>query len=280
MPDFFVIGAAKCGTSSLHLYLDQHPQVSMSLVKEPGVFSRPLYLRRYENYDGLFDCSARRRGESSTSYTRYPAEGDAAPRIREAVPEAKLIYLVRDPVDRIVSDYIHHHAAGHERRSLDDAVKDFSDPGNFYVSTSRYGMQIRRYLEYFDVSSVLVVEQRDLKDSREQTIRQVFNFLGVDANVWSREFEVELLKREDYVRPHGVAARLRQTPAGRWYRRLPVRRRLPIARAARRLAGAVPQARLDPVLRAELADFLRPEVDDLRLVTGTPREGLSATVAG
>ena len=93
LPDVFVIGAAKCGTTSLHHYLNQHPDISMSRVKEPGVFSTPHWLPGFESYDGLFDCEAPHRGESSTSYSRYPAEGDAAARIHGAVPDAKHIYI-------------------------------------------------------------------------------------------------------------------------------------------------------------------------------------------
>jgi hypothetical protein len=271
--NFFVIGGAKCGTSSLHFYLDQHPQISMSAVKEPCVFSEPEWLPRHESYEGMFDCTAFRRGEASTSYARWPVEGDAARRISEAVPEAKLVYLVRSPVDRIVSDYVQLVAIGVEERPIDEALRDFSDPHNLYVCASRYGMQIDHYLEYFDPSSLLVVEQSDLRERREEALRAVFDFLDVEPDFWSSQFQAELWTRDDFVRFQGPGWRLRASGLGRAFRRLPVRMRLPISRGARRLVRDVPRPSIDPSLRAELEQFLQPEVDRVRELTGKPLEG-------
>jgi hypothetical protein len=276
LPNVFIIGAAKCGTTSLHHYLDQHPDISMSRVKEPGVFSEPA---RHESYEGLFDCEAPLRGDSSTSYSRYPAEGDAAARIHAAVPDAKLIYLVRDPVERTISDFVHHVARGDEHRSLDEALKDFSDPGNYYVTASRYALQVGRYLDRFPASSLLVLEQSELRDRRDETMRTVFGFLGVDPAFQSPEFDVELLKRDDYFERGSAAWRLRESPVGAWFRRLPLRHRLRVARLARRVLPQEQRPTLDPPLEAELAEFLMPEVEQLRQITGKPLEGLSAAAA-
>jgi hypothetical protein len=272
-PNFFILGAAKCGTTSLHHYLDQHPHISMSRVKEPCVFSNPRWWPRSDNYRGLFDCRAPRRGESSTSYTRYPAEGDAAPRIHEAVPDAKLIYLVRDPVERLIADYVHHAANGLERRPINEALRDFRDPENFYVCTSRYAMQVRRYLDYFDASALLVIEQSELRDQRDEILQKVFAFLGVDPAFRSAEFGIELMTWNDFVRYEGFARRLRASVLGRAYRRMPLRQRLPVARVARRLFRAVPQPQLDPALHAALTEFLSPELEHVRSITGKPLEG-------
>src|SRR4051812_2674366 len=174
----------------------------MSTVKEPGVFSEPRWLPKHEDYAGLLDPGARRRGDSSTSYTRFPVEGDAAAAISAAVPDARLVYLVRDPIERMISDYNHHLAVGVEDRSLDEALANYEDPENYYVTTSRYAYQLGRYLEHFDTSAVLVLEQEQLRVRRRETVRDVFAFLGVDPEFTSPEFSVELLKRDDYVR-HG-----------------------------------------------------------------------------
>ena len=279
LPSVFVIGAAKCGTTSLHHYLNQHPDISMSRVKEPGVFSEPRWLTRYDSYEGQFDCEPPHRGESSTSYSRYPVEGDAAARIHAAVPEAKLIYLVRDPIDRIISDYVHHVALGHEERSLDEALKDFADPKNYYVTSSRYAFQVGRYLERFPASSLLVIDQSDLRHRREETLETVFSFIGVDPTFRSSEFGIELLRRDDYLEYGSVAWRIRESPLGRWFRRLPLRPRLRAARAARRVLPTQRRPTLDATLEAELVDFLMPEVEQLRSISGKPLEGFSTTVA-
>jgi hypothetical protein len=279
LPNVFIIGAAKCGTTSLHHYLDQHPDISMSRVKEPNVFSEGRWATRYDHYEGLFDCEAPFRGDSSTSYSRFPVEGDAAARIHAAVSDAKLIYLVRDPIERTISDYVHHVARGLEQRSLDEALKDFADPENYYITSSRYALQVGRYLEHFPASSLLVLDQSDLRERRAETIRAVFSFIGVDPTFQSPEFEVELLKRGDYLKHGSVGWRLRESRVGPLFRRLPLRPRLRLARMARRVLPTQARPSLDPTLEAELADFLMPEVEQLRSISGKPLEGLLATVA-
>jgi hypothetical protein len=279
LPNIFIVGAAKCGTTSLHHYLDQHPDISMSQMKEPCVFSKPHWGSRHASYEGLLDCAAPYRGEASTSYSRYPADGDAAARIHAAVPDAKLIYLVRDPVERAVSDYVHHVARGYEKRSIDDAFRDFSNPENYYVAPSRYAFQVRHYLEHFPASSLLVLDQSDLRHRRDETMCAVFGFIGVDADFRSPEFEVELLKRDDYFERGTIAWRLRESRLANGFRKLPLRQRLRIARIARRVLPTEQRPTLDPALEAELRDFLMPEVEQLRQISGNPLEGLPGTVA-
>jgi hypothetical protein len=273
LANFFIIGAPKCGTSSLHFYLDQHPQISMSNVKEPCVFADPRWLPKHDDYEGMFDCDATRRGEASTAYTRFPIEGDAAPLIRAAVPHAKLLYLIRDPLERIRSDYLQLLSVGIERRDFNEALRDYSDPANIYVSASRYAMQIDRYLEHFDRSALLLLEQSDLRGRREQTLQRVFTFLDVDPAFSSRRFETEFFKREDYVGYQGVFDRLRSSMLGDAFRKLPARLRLRVSRRARRIFQRAPSTEIDPILRDELVDFLRPEVERVRSLTGQPLAG-------
>ncbi len=220
-PNFFIIGGAKCGTTSLHHYLNQHPDISMSSVKEPCVFAEPHWLDKHEDYEGMFDCEAPLRGEASTAYTRYPVEGDAAARISEAVPDARFIYLIRDPLDRIMSDYVQLVAVGVEQRPVDEALRDYRDPSNIYSSASRYAMQAARYLEHFDSSALLVVEQSDLRARRPDALRRIFEFLGADPDFSSPHFDAELFSREDYVRYRGAWWKLRTSALGRAFRKLP-----------------------------------------------------------
>ena len=125
LPTFFVIGAAKSGTTSLHYYLDQHPDVHMSREKEPNYFSfahRPggpkHVIRDRRAYKALFDSPAPVRGEASVTYSFWPHPPDVAERIHAAVPDAKFVYVVRDPVERTLSHYRHRVVLGEEHRSL------------------------------------------------------------------------------------------------------------------------------------------------------------------
>ena len=274
LPTFFVIGAAKCSTTGLHLYLDEHPEISMCDPKEPHVFADSRSLDESPDYRGLFKPGPSVRGESSTGYSRYPAEGDAAAAISAAIPNAKLIYLVGDPVERIISDYAQQVAVGVEPLSLEEALIDFDDPANFYVCASRYAMQLENYLRYFEPSQLIVLEQWRLRHERRAVLREVFSFLGVDPDFWSAEFGLEIATREDHVRHDGLLWRLRSSRLGSAYRKLPVGPRVRLTRTLRRRAGGVPRPELDPARRQALNELLLPEMERLRELTGKPLEHL------
>jgi hypothetical protein len=278
LPTFFVIGAAKCGTTSLHFYLDQHPEISMANPKEPHVFADSRSLEERRDYRGLFEPGPPVRGESSTGYSRYPAEGDAAARIAAAIPDAKLIYLVGEPVERIVSDYAQQTAVGVEPLSFEQALADYDDPGNFYVCASRYAMQVENYLKHFDGSQLLVLEQWRLRHERREVLREIFSFVGVDPGFWTSGFEPEIGTRAEHVRHDSLLWRLRSSWVGAAYRKLPVGPRLRVSRMLRRRAGGVKRPELDPSRREALTELLVPEMDRLRELTGQPLEHLPGRV--
>jgi hypothetical protein len=108
LPSLIVIGAQKCGTSSLHAYLDAHPEIAMSTPKELDFFGGPGFAnweRGVDWYRAQFDPEAPVRGESSPSYTAYPFVVGTPERIHALVPGAKLIYMVRDPIERLLSQW-------------------------------------------------------------------------------------------------------------------------------------------------------------------------------
>lgn len=200
LPTFFVIGAAKSGTSSLHFYLDQHPEIQMSANKEPRFFAEPdrgipfppdKVWDRAE-YERLFDPGFRVRGESSTDYAAHPRRQGSAERIKELVPEAKFVYLVRDPIARTISHYKMGVALMGERRPLEEALEDVN-PLSPYVASSLYATQIELYREHFPAEQMLVVDQGELLADREATLRRIFSFLEVDPEVGRIESEEKLL---------------------------------------------------------------------------------------
>jgi hypothetical protein len=182
-----VIGAQKCGTTSLHYYLDQHPEIAMSRKKELDFFSGVTWSRGVAWYAEQFDAAAPVRGESSPSYTDYPMTAGVAERVHALVPDAKLIYLVRDPIERILSHYLHNRSTGTERRTIEDALKHPAD--GTYITRSKYFMQLEQYLVFFPPSSILVVGQEELLRDRAATMREVFSFLGVEPSFYARRFE-------------------------------------------------------------------------------------------
>src|SRR5262245_24405751 len=173
LPNVIVIGAMKCGTSSMHTYLDAHPDIKMSRRKELNFFSHDHNWELGESwYERHFSSSARIRGESSPSYTKFPQIRDVPERMHELIPDVKIIYLVRDPIERILSHYMHSRETGRESRSIGAALAEFEN--NKYVDPSRYHLQLQRYLRFFLPTQILVVASEEMRSQRNKTLRSVF----------------------------------------------------------------------------------------------------------
>ncbi|ABG03692.1 sulfotransferase [Rubrobacter xylanophilus DSM 9941] len=195
LPNLIVIGAMKCGTTALHRYLGLHPEVYMSSPKELNFFfgeagagggwHRGNWHRGVGWYASRFDPSAPVRGESSPGYTS-PDHPEAAERMARLLPEARLVYLVRDPVGRAVSQYLHHRTEGTERRGMREALLD---PGSQYLERSRYLARLSSYLERFPRRNILVLWQEELLGRRREALRRVFRFAGADDSFWTPEYE-------------------------------------------------------------------------------------------
>jgi hypothetical protein len=190
LPNLIIIGGLKCGTTSLHHYLNLHPEIAMSRPKELNFFVSELnWPLGRDWYAGHFDPSARIRGESSPHYTNRPSFNGVPGRMRELLgSDVRLVYVVRDPIDRMLSHYLHNVGGGYEDRSLVDAL---SDPESSYVARSRYFFQVEPYLEEFGDDRVQIVGREELKADRPGTMRRTFEFLGVDPNFTSEQFERE-----------------------------------------------------------------------------------------
>lgn len=189
MPTFIVIGAMKCGTTSLYQYLNWHPEVSMSEVKETDFF---LECNEYDVtwYRSLFKGKTKARGEVSPNYTKYPSLPGVPERMHSLLPGAKLIYLVRDPIDRIVSHFTHNEAHGREMRSFDEVFSGELEQ-NHYVICSRYFMQLEQYLKFYSEEQILVLQSEQLRINRHRTLRRIFEFVHVDPTFHVPEHEGE-----------------------------------------------------------------------------------------
>ena len=216
LPDFLILGAQKAGTTALYSYLRKHPSITGPSWKEVSYFDRH-FARGAAWYRGNFPNNLRTRGalvgEASPSYLFHPL---GPRRVRELVPEARLVALVRDPVDRALSHYNHERALGREPLSFEDALaaedvrlrgeeqKLVADPRYFsrewWSHTSkargRYADQLERWLDVFPREQLLVVPSDDLADDPAGTHARVLEFLGaapqrLDAypRVYEREYE-------------------------------------------------------------------------------------------
>ena len=190
LPTFVVIGAMKAGTVSLCHYLDDHPAVFLG---RGGTFGEPNYFVAEQNwprgrgwYESLFDGADRADradgadkaaaiGECSPSYSWAHAFRGVPERMAQVVPQARLIYVVRDPIGRMRSMYMHQVSAGRERRRAEVALRD-----DRYLWPSRYGFQLAAFLDHFDRSQVLVIASEVLRHRPYEALSEVFDHLAVD----------------------------------------------------------------------------------------------------
>jgi hypothetical protein len=268
LPNFLVIGAMKSGTTSLYHYLRHHPQVFMPETKEVNFFNPLRNWRRgiewYEQHfqgagDGVIAI-----GEASTSYTKFPWIRDVPTRIAAVLGEIRLIYLVRDPIQRMQSHYLFNVGTGHERRSIEEAFRKES----MYLNISRYALQIEQYTLCFPRDRLLVIESRDLREDRIATLRTVFRFLGVDEEWVPTTIDREFYRSADRKMKPSVVRQIRRIPH---VRRLAMYVPGSIKKVKHRLTAGLPteeldlkRANLSEDLRERLRESLREDVRGLR----------------
>ncbi len=199
LPNFLVIGAAKSGTTALHWYLSEHPQVFISKLKDPSYFAfgldeqgrllwgepehrRWFRVRSLAEYQQLFHDvgNAVAVGEASTMYLECP---QSAGRIREQLPNVKLICSLRHPVDRAYSDYVMY--LRRRGRRFDptrdfDAASTWARPESRWMQIGRYHTLLSRYYDAFPREQIHVLLFDDLKRDPRKAIEEVYRFLGVD----------------------------------------------------------------------------------------------------
>jgi hypothetical protein len=261
-----VLGAAKCGTSALHYYLDLHPEVSASHPKELNFFiEEENWSKGVDWYRAHFSARAPVRVESSTGYTA-PWFSGVAERMAALVPDARLIFMVRDPIDRMISHYLHYYLRGSERRPISEALADHESR---YVLRSRYYAQLEPLLERFPRENIFVGAQEDLLTERRETMRAIYRFLGVDGSFWSRK--MERLRNQTAGEGQGfvLADRIRRLPGSGLAYRLPeelkwVGERLLYSRGPK----APDRPALDDDLRARLIEHLADDIERFRRVAG------------
>jgi hypothetical protein len=188
LPNFLVIGSQKAGTTSLYNILKEHPQVFMAEKKEVNFFFLDSEFRKgIEHYQKFFsDISPGKIacGEASPGYICHPL---APARIKEYLPNVKLILTVRNPIERAYSQYWDNRmtlSEPHEfAQTLDFALNDTYEPGKpGYFSRGTYMQYIQRYLKLFSPDQLLVLLFDDLRQDPSKFYRMCFEFLGVDSD--------------------------------------------------------------------------------------------------
>lgn len=178
-PDFLIIGARKSGTTSLHAWLARQPELFLPANKEPEFFSNEdIWERGIGWYQGLFaDAGANQLvGEASVNYTNPRYAATSALRISRANPGVRLIFVARNPVERLRSHYRHAVLRRRESRTLPEVVRE---PGNRYVAQSLYARCLAPYFEEFDAGQLCVVRFEDLFSDSDAAWHRVLGHLGL-----------------------------------------------------------------------------------------------------
>jgi hypothetical protein len=279
-PNLFIVGAMKAGTSSLHEYLHQHPDIFMARFKEPQYFAphRTRYGMWGQGYDlpepgidwylRLFAeaGNARYAGESSVSYTARHWVDACEERIWRFNPQARIIYLMRDPVERAISHYWHFVAAGRETLPPLAAVMRHED----YLARSDYAYQIEPYLRRFGHDQVYLLTLEELETDPQGTLSALLDWLGVDPT-----FHIDTRQKHNVSQPVVMQTRRLARPlvhlmeSWRWKRiepKVPQTVRGLLERLARRPVDRR-QVDLEPA-RRYLRRRLLPRVETLSRLLG------------
>jgi hypothetical protein len=279
LPNLVIVGAMKCGTTSLHHYLDLHPEISMSRPKELMFFNADDWEGRVDWYRSHFDSAAPVAGEASVYYSAHPWLPDVPRRMAQLVPGARLIYMVGDPLDRISAQWAEWCEVEADRdramlgkwarKPFSEVLADYEEPGHPVVCPSRYATQLEQYLEHFPRDRILVLDQYDLRHDRVQTLQSVFRFLGVDDGFISPEFEAELNTHGEKRRAFTSYSLARRFLIASGALRLPAPLRERAGRGLRaRLSRTLDRPAIPDSVRPGLTDHLQVEVARLRRLTG------------
>lgn len=178
LPDFVVIGAMKCGSTSLHQWLAQQPDLFLA-PKEVNFFSREsVWARGLGWYRSLYAAAlpSQLLGDVSPHYINPDSGATAARRMSQIVPGVRLVLVARDPIERLRSHYRHEVQKNRETRSLVDALRD---PGNPYVRRSMYHASLMPYLEHFEREQICCVRFEDLFTPGSPAWPVILRHLGV-----------------------------------------------------------------------------------------------------
>lgn len=284
-PNFFIVGAPKCGTTALYEYLKPHPEIFLPEIKEPYYFGRDMtgtlfevYRRSEADYLALFQEAAgeKRIGEASPSYL---ASKLAPGEIHAFDPTAKIIIMLRNPVEMLQSMYHHRRYMGDEPAASFEAALEAELEGKPavidalpYLLLANFSAGVRRYFEIFGRENVLVIVFDDFKRDLPLVYRRVLEFLEVDPS-FQPDFQVVNASKE--VRSpllQNLLERLRLTPKHlrdsalfrAFSRALPPRLYQAFISAGTRLYTR-PQSYqpMNPEFRKRLQAFFRPQLEEL-----------------
>ncbi|MGL5510904.1 MAG: sulfotransferase family protein [Microcoleaceae cyanobacterium] len=199
-PDFIIIGSMKCATSSLHEQLAVQPGLFMSELKEPNFFSSEIeYSKGWQWYLSLFTHAQATDicGESSTHYTKLPTYPKTIERILKHLPDTKFIYIMRHPIDRLVSQYVHEVTEKLINIDINQAIYEHSE----LIDYSRYTMQLEPYFDTFGSAKILPIFFERMLSHPQAELSRVGKFINYSGNpLWQENIEPQNVSSERLIK--------------------------------------------------------------------------------
>ena len=256
LPDFLIIGAMKCGTSTLQAQLAAQAGVFMTTPKEPNFFSDDaIFAKGIGWYQALFAAAPQGalKGEASTHYTKLPTHPHTLDRLTPVLPACRIVYMIRNPVDRAVSHYIHEWSMG----QMGDAIEQaFASHGEL-VDYGRYPVQIAPWIAAYGKAAVLITSLEAMTRNPQDVLTRVGAHLGLTDLVW----------QDDHAQENVSAARVRQLPLQGLLIDNPLATMLRRALVPKVLRDRIRKTRqmterprLTPALRARLEEVFAPDL--------------------
>lgn len=189
LPDFVIIGAMKSATSSLHKQLVAQQGIFMCTPKEPNFFSdTEKYAKGMAWYSGLFANAPERSvlGEASTHYTKLPTHPSTVEGLKKHLPNARFVYVMRHPVDRLVSHYVHEWSTGVYHCDIQEAINKYPE----LIAYGSYAKQLEPYFDAFGRDAVLPVFFDRLVREPQAELERICRFIGYQGQpVWVEDME-------------------------------------------------------------------------------------------
>lgn len=176
-----VIGAMKSGTTSIYSYFKHHKDITLSRNKECDFFKdEQLYQKGHDWYESLFDKPGSRYIDVSPNYSKRHIFPGVAEKMAEYAPQAKIIYILRNPVDRMISHYMHNLSAGRIQYSFNRLIK--KEKRRNYILSGCYAWQLEEYESYFSKDQILPIIFEEFIADRVKTMNRIYRFLGLEEN--------------------------------------------------------------------------------------------------
>jgi succinoglycan biosynthesis protein ExoL len=277
LPNFIGIGAMRAGTTTLYNYCADHPGIGVSAIKETDFFiSQKNWHRGIRWYKSLFPKTSKCLGEFSPNYAKAMVFGDVPQRIHGYLPDAKLIYIVRHPVDRAISQYVHSYLSGMKLPDLETLVG--SHEWHHLIDTSSYAKQLNAYQAVFPSSQIMVLNLETLQSNPKHTLAQVAQFLNVENN-WNTTAPIVENTADNLANMSARSLRVSNAVGMVW-----VKSKLPVwAKNIGKKLMHSPSTRTAPVfnnsIRQTIWDAVETDMDEFTKMTGIKFDPPNASVA-